>query len=175
MCSWCRKPEQYLVCRTGELQRSSELLRSSECLLWKRKQKWHLGRCGGNRLCAWRSCWRCDGWGCFGAARVGCVQNGRQGAASTRKQVCSSADLASKYRLQTFFFWRTFLTAVWKESIIGNKELVIHLTRTFHLSLSQRHSCLILWIAVAQQTCRVLIVKWILMVFFFPPPPYCFN
>lgn len=61
-----------------------------------------------------------------------------------------------------------FLATVWKESIIGNKELVIHLTRTFHLSLSQRHSCLILWTAVAQQTCRILIVKWILLVFFFP-------
>lgn len=58
------------------------------------------------------------------------------------------------------------LAATWKESIIGNKELVIRLTRTFHLSLSQRHSCLILWVAVAQQMCRVSIGKWVLLVLF---------
>lgn len=61
--------------------------------------------------------------------------------------------------------------ATWKESIIGNSELVIHLTRTFHLSLSQRHSCLILWVAVAQQMWGVSIGKWVLLVLFSFSPP----
>lgn len=100
---------------------------------------------------------------------LGCAESGRQGAARTLKWVCSFSNVTSLLLKNTF--WRLFCAAVWKESIIGNKELVIHLTGTFHLSLSQRHSCLILWIAVAQQMCRVLIVKWILLVFFFLPPP----